>query len=76
MSVKFKTPVKLTAKDKTKDIALGTSKLNYIDPRIYYMWLKKHKLAPIDIPYYSKTQLNQTKWANDFITGQKIEFKY
>ncbi|UZJ56397.1 hypothetical protein CBS101457_005717 [Exobasidium rhododendri] len=30
-----------TTKEKTSDVSLGTSKLNYIDPRITVAWLKK-----------------------------------
>ena len=33
-----KLEIQLTDKDENKDIALGTSKLNYLDPRISVAW--------------------------------------
>ena len=33
-----KLEIQLTDKDENKDIALGTSKLNYLDPRITVAW--------------------------------------
>jgi DNA topoisomerase-1 len=42
-------------------IALGTSKLNYLDPRISVAWCKKY-----DVPLekvYNKTQREKFRWA-------------
>ena len=48
-------------KDENKTIALGTSKLNYLDPRISVAWCKK-----FDVPLekvYNKTQREKFRWA-------------
>jgi len=42
-------------------IATGTSKINYIDPRIVVAWCKKNEI-PID-KIYAKTQLSRFIWA-------------
>jgi DNA topoisomerase-1 len=34
--------VQLGDKDKLKDVALSTSKINYIDPRLTVAWCKKY----------------------------------
>jgi DNA topoisomerase-1 len=46
-----------------KNVSLGTSKINYIDPRITIAFLKKHDL-PIDT-VFSKTLQEKFKWAFD-----------
>ena len=46
-----------------KNISLGTSKQNYIDPRIIVAFMKKHNLS-ID-KLFSKTLQNKFKWAFD-----------
>ncbi|RPA81345.1 hypothetical protein BJ508DRAFT_346131 [Ascobolus immersus RN42] len=50
-------------KEANKTIALGTSKLNYIDPRITVMFCKKFEL-PIE-KVFSKTLRDKFKWAID-----------
>lgn len=48
-------------KNENKEIALGTSKLNYLDPRITIGWCKK-----FDVPVekvYNKTQRDKFAWA-------------
>ncbi|KXS15148.1 hypothetical protein M427DRAFT_123840 [Gonapodya prolifera JEL478] len=48
-------------KDENKTTALGTSKINYIDPRISVMWCKKY-----DVPLekvFNKSLLTKFKWA-------------
>lgn len=45
------------------NIALGTSKLNYLDPRISVVWAKKSG-TPIE-KIYNKTQLKKFVWAMD-----------
>ncbi|XP_037046846.1 DNA topoisomerase 1 isoform X3 [Bradysia coprophila] len=55
-----------TDRDENKTIALGTSKLNYLDPRISVAWCKKHGV-PID-KIYNKTQRDKFRWAIDMAT--------
>ena len=44
-----------------KNISLGTSKINYIDPRITIAWIKKHDF-PID-KIFSETLRDKFRWA-------------
>ncbi|TGZ79583.1 hypothetical protein EX30DRAFT_79037 [Ascodesmis nigricans] len=48
-------------KDENKTIALGTSKLNYIDPRLTVMFCNKHNV-PLD-KFFPKTMRDKFKWA-------------
>uniref|UniRef100_A0A0K2TK98 DNA topoisomerase I n=1 Tax=Lepeophtheirus salmonis TaxID=72036 RepID=A0A0K2TK98_LEPSM len=48
-------------KEENKTIALGTSKLNYLDPRISVAWSKKFDV-PIE-KVYNKTQRDKFRWA-------------
>ncbi|WWC71911.1 uncharacterized protein I206_105870 [Kwoniella pini CBS 10737] len=53
--------VQLGDREKLKDVALGTSKINYIDPRITVTWAKKY-----DVPLeklFSKTLREKFPWA-------------
>ncbi|XP_057291421.1 DNA topoisomerase I, mitochondrial-like isoform X2 [Hydractinia symbiolongicarpus] len=59
----FKLEVNMTDKEENKEIALGTSKLNYLDPRISVAWCKKHEV-PIE-KVYNKTQRQKFQWAID-----------
>ncbi len=34
------------SKDELKTVALGTSKINYLDPRITVAWCKLHEVGP------------------------------
>lgn len=52
-----------TDKDENKEIALGTSKLNYLDPRISVAWCKKWDV-PVE-KIYNKTQREKFAWAID-----------
>lgn len=56
-----KLKIQATDKEENKQIALGTSKLNYLDPRISVAWCKKHSV-PIE-KIYSKTQRDKFMWA-------------
>jgi len=56
-----KLEVAATDKDENKEIALGTSKLNYLDPRISVGWCKKWDV-PIE-KIYNKTQREKFTWA-------------
>merc|ERR1712240_526609 len=60
-----KLEIQKTDKDENKTIALGTSKLNYLDPRISVQWCKTHEV-PID-KVYNKTQREKFRWAIDMI---------
>lgn len=53
-------------KSENKTIALGTSKLNYLDPRITVAWCKKYDV-PID-KVYNKTQREKFLWAIEMAT--------
>ena len=48
-----------------KEIALGTSKLNYLDPRISVAWCKKWEV-PIE-KIYNKSQREKFAWAIDMV---------
>ncbi|KAJ3442476.1 DNA topoisomerase [Anaeramoeba flamelloides] len=51
----------MEVKDGLKDVALGTSKINYIDPRILVAWSKKNEV-PIE-KIYTKKLLDKFEWA-------------
>lgn len=53
----------MTDKEENKEIALGTSKLNYLDPRISISWCQRNDV-PVD-KIYSKTQREKFQWAID-----------
>merc|ERR1719481_1957313 len=55
-------------KEENKTIALGTSKLNYLDPRISVAWCKKYDV-PIE-KVYNKTQRSKFQWAIDMATAE------
>jgi hypothetical protein len=69
-----KLEIQVTDKEENKDIALGTSKLNYLDPRISVAWCKKNGV-PIE-KVYSKTQRDKFRWAIDMATPQYHFFNY
>ena len=51
----------LAVKDQTKDVALGTSKINYMDPRITVAWCKA-KEVPLE-SVFNKSLVNKFPWA-------------
>jgi DNA topoisomerase-1 len=53
-------------KSENKTIALGTSKLNYLDPRITVAWCKRYDV-PIE-KVYNKTQREKFLWAIEMAT--------
>uniref|UniRef100_A0A0N5API8 DNA topoisomerase I n=1 Tax=Syphacia muris TaxID=451379 RepID=A0A0N5API8_9BILA len=55
--------IQRTDKDENKQIALGTSKLNYLDPRISVAWCKKFNV-PIE-KIFNRTQREKFRWAID-----------
>jgi DNA topoisomerase-1 len=58
--------IKKELKVDMKNISLGTSKINYIDPRITIAFLKKHNL-PVD-KIFSKTLQEKFNWAFNVTT--------
>ncbi|XP_007553331.1 DNA topoisomerase I, mitochondrial [Poecilia latipinna] len=67
----LKMEVQATDREENKQIALGTSKLNYLDPRISVAWCKN-----MDVPIekiYNKTQREKFAWAID-MTEADFEF--
>ena len=65
-----KLEIQTTDKDENKTIALGTSKLNYLDPRISVAWCKKHEV-PIE-KVYNKTQREKFRWAIDMAEADYV----
>ncbi|KAM4864729.1 DNA topoisomerase I, mitochondrial isoform 2-T2 [Thomomys bottae] len=51
------------AKDESKQVALGTSKLNYLDPRISIAWCRRFGV-PVE-KVYSRAQRERFAWALD-----------
>lgn len=62
--------MKLRSKEDNKAIALGTSKINYMDPRITISWCKRLEV-PIE-KIFAKTLRNKFAWAMD--TDPNYEF--
>ncbi|XP_012668579.1 DNA topoisomerase I, mitochondrial isoform X2 [Otolemur garnettii] len=60
-----------TAREENKQVALGTSKLNYLDPRISIAWCKRFGV-PIE-KIYNKTQREKFAWAFN-MAGEDFEF--
>lgn len=66
-----KLKVQETDKEENKQIALGTSKLNYLDPRITVAWCKKYEV-PIE-KVYTKTHREKFRWALE-MAGPEYRF--
>ena len=60
-----------TDKEESKTIALDTSKLNYLDPRISVAWCKRHEV-PIE-KVYNKAQREKFRWAISMIMDEDGE---
>ncbi|KAK3922500.1 DNA topoisomerase 1 [Frankliniella fusca] len=65
-----KLEIQETDREENKTIALGTSKLNYLDPRISVAWCKKHDV-PIE-KIYNKTQRDKFRWAIDMAEADYV----
>ncbi len=50
-------------KEDLKTVALGTSKINYLDPRITVAWCKRHEV-PIE-KIFNKSLLSKFHWSMD-----------
>ena len=55
--------LKKNNKNASKNVSLGTSKLNYIDPRIVISFSKKFEI-PLE-KLFSKTEINRFDWAKN-----------
>jgi DNA topoisomerase-1 len=53
--------LQIVDRDETKEVALGTSKINYLDPRITVAWCETHDV-PIE-KLFSKTLVTKFPWA-------------
>ncbi|CAF0777343.1 unnamed protein product [Adineta steineri] len=69
-----KLELQVVDREENKDVALGTSKLNYLDPRISVAWCKKWSV-PIE-KIYSKTQRDKFRWAIDMATSDYHFYNY
>ncbi|KAK9404053.1 DNA topoisomerase 1 [Crotalus adamanteus] len=67
----MKLEVQATDREENKLIALSTSKLNYLDPRISVAWCKKFGILIEKI--YNKTQREKFAWAID-MADEDFEF--
>ncbi|XP_050656970.1 DNA topoisomerase I, mitochondrial isoform X2 [Macaca thibetana thibetana] len=63
--------VQATDKEENKQVALSTSKLNYLDPRISIAWCRRFRV-PVE-KIYSKTQRERFAWALA-MAGEDFEF--
>ncbi|KAK5928413.1 hypothetical protein CgunFtcFv8_013479 [Champsocephalus gunnari] len=67
----LKMELQATDKEENKQISLGTSKLNYLDPRISVAWCR-NMVVPVD-KIYNKSQRDKFAWALD-MTEADFEF--
>lgn len=61
---------RLAEKEAGKNLALGTSKINYMDPRITISWCKDNEV-PIE-RVFQKTLRSKFAWAMDVDPGYKF----
>lgn len=62
----YATKNQATDKEENKEVALGTSKLNYIDPRITVAWCKRNNVPMEKV--FSKTLIDKFRWAQNIPT--------
>ena len=55
--------LKRDTKEKMKNVSLGTSKNNYIDPRIIFAFIKKYDIPPEKL--FTKVLLKRFEWASN-----------
>ncbi|KAM7414136.1 hypothetical protein PAMA_019112 [Pampus argenteus] len=67
----LKMEVQATDREENKQIALGTSKLNYLDPRISVAWCKNMEV-PVE-KIYNKSQRDKFAWAIDMT---EVDFEF
>lgn len=63
MAALQKAELAAAVKEDLKTVALGTSKINYMDPRITIAWCKRNEV-PIE-KVFNKSLLNKFHWAMD-----------
>lgn len=68
-----KQEAEMTNKHNTSDVSLGTSKINYIDPRITLAWLKKWDKRLEDITPEKKTKVKAETKEMLAATSEKME---
>lgn len=61
---------KLETKTKMKNVALNTSKDNYIDPRIIFAFIKKFDVSPEK--FFSKKSLSRFYWASSIDSNYRF----
>ncbi len=66
-----KLEVDIRNRDENKEVALGTSKINYMDPRISVAWCKRCEV-PID-KVFAKTLRDKFNWAMAVAPDWKFE---
>lgn len=57
---------------KTQSLSVGTSKINYLDPRILFGFLKKNNMMDVIFKFLTKKQVEQFKWAESI--DESFEF--
>jgi len=62
--------LKKDTKNKMKNVSLGTSKNNYIDPRIIFAFIKKFDIPPEKL--FTKVLIKRFEWASKV----DINFKF
>ncbi|CAG8479833.1 7741_t:CDS:10 [Acaulospora morrowiae] len=67
------TKLAIVEKDEMKTTALGTSKINYIDPRISAAWCLKYKVPTEKI--FNKSLRDKFKWALDVVDADWVPDK-
>jgi len=58
-----KLEIQMNMKEELKTVSLGTSKINYLDPRITISWCKRHEVPPPTV--FTKALIEKFHWAMD-----------
>jgi DNA topoisomerase-1 len=62
--------LKKDTKNKMKNVSLGTSKNNYIDPRIIFAFIKKFDIPPEKL--FTKVLIKRFEWASSIDINYKF----
>jgi len=65
-----KLEIQMNMKEELKTVSLGTSKINYLDPRITLSWCKRHEVPPNNV--FTKALIEKFHWAMDC----EMDFKF
>jgi DNA topoisomerase-1 len=74
-----KLAIQMNMKEELKTVSLGTSKINYLDPRITLSWCKRHEVPPNVV--FTKALIDKFHWAMDcemefsFVQEDAVEVK-